>query len=171
MKFTVFLASAAAWTAAAGCGGDDDEREPANLRPPAITEAASLNEPPPKGSSLLLKEIYRQFQPPEPDPGVKGSAKAIKRGEETCKGKTPTEVTEEFIAESDLTDDQEKAVAELDKFERNPSASFPAGQVAALVYQNTISDEILSSYGFQGCVYSLSLGVKKQLAPKGAQSR
>jgi hypothetical protein len=94
---------------------------------------------------------------------VKGSAEAIRKGERECRGKTPLEVREEFIGEADLTEDQERAVAELPKFERNPSPSFPAGQVGALVYQLTLPDEVLSSYGFQGCVYALSLGVKREL--------
>jgi hypothetical protein len=126
-------------------------------------ELAKLEEPPPKQASPLLREIYRQFQPPEADPEVKGSAEAIREGERECRGKTPLEVREEFIAEADLSEDQERAVSELEKFERNPSPSFPAGQVAALVYQSTVSDELLAGYGFQGCVYSLSLGVKQQL--------
>jgi hypothetical protein len=95
---------------------------------------------------------------------VKGSAKAIKAGERACRGKSPLEVREEFIAESDLNEDQAGAVSELERYEQNPSSSYPAGQLGALVYQGTLSDEVLSSYGFQGCVYSLSLGVKRELA-------
>lgn len=150
----------------AGCGDEGGETDTTALKPPAITEQASLAEPAPAGASLELKEIYRQFQPPEPNPEVKGSAKAIKEGEEACEGKTPTEVTEAFIAAADLTSDQQEAVSELPRFEANPSSSFPAGQVAALVYQQSLEGEILPSYGFQGCVYALSLGLKQELAPK-----
>jgi hypothetical protein len=155
--------------AIAGCGGEDSE--PTTLSPAALeerkaAELAKLPEPPPKGASIVLKEIYRQFQPPKPNPAVKGSAKAIKMGEASCKGKTPLEVREEFIADSELTDDQEESVSELEKFEKNPSAGFPAGQVAALVYQMSLPGEILPSYGFQGCAYQLSLRLKRELAPE-----
>lgn len=167
---TVLGLTALAVLAIAGCGeGDSEPTTPsaAELEARRAAELAKLPEPPPKGATVVLKEIYRQFQPPKPNPEVKGSAKALARGEAACKDKTPLEVREEFIAESDLTDDQEESVAELEKFERTPGASFPAGQVAALVYQMSLSGEVLPSYGFQGCLYQLSLGVKDDLAPKG----
>lgn len=159
-----------AMLALAGCGGDSEEPQTtASAQTPPLYEG--LAEPPPKGASVTLKEIYRQFQPPKPNPEVKGSAKAIKKGEATCKGKTPTEIREQFISESDLTEDQEEALSELPRFEANPSPSFPAGQIAALVYQQTLPEEVLASYGFQGCVYQLSLGVKQELAPKNGEGR
>jgi hypothetical protein len=154
----------AALALASGCGGEDEEATSTTVSEQA--QLAALAEPPPKSASPLLREIYRQFQPPESDPGVKGSAKAIKAGERACRGKTPLEIREEFIAESDLSGDQAEAVSELERYERNPSSSYPAGQLGALVYQMTLDDEALSSYGFRGCVYALSLGVKRELAKR-----
>jgi hypothetical protein len=145
---------------AAGCGGGD-ETQPTTVSERA--QLAALAEPPPKGASPLLKSIYREFQPPKPDPEVKGSAKAIKSGERVCKGKTPLEVREEFIGESDLNEDQQEVVEELERYEKHPSPSYPAGQLGALVYEKTLP-ETTASFGFQGCVYSLSLRVKRELA-------
>jgi hypothetical protein len=144
---------------AAGCGGED-ETQPATVSERA--ELAALAEPPPKNATPLLKSIYRQFQPPTPDPEVKGSAKAIKAGERVCKDKTPLEIREQFIGESDLNEDQEKIVSELEHYEKTPSPSYPAGQLGALVYEMSLP-EATATYGFQGCVYSLSLGVKREL--------
>jgi hypothetical protein len=152
--------------ALASCGGGDSDQSTTSIKPPAITEQASLAEPAPKGASLELKEIFRQFQPPRPDPEVAGSGKAIKEGEATCEGKTPAQVAAAFIESSDLSEDQEEAVSELEDFEANPSPSFPAGQVAALVYERSLPEDELASYGYQGCVYARSLGLKAQLAPQ-----
>jgi len=146
---------------AQGCG----DGEQADVRPRAISEAASLEEPPPKRASLKLREIYRQFQPPKPNPEVKGSGKAIRRGEAACRGKTPSDVKNEYIDESDLNGDQRQAVAKIGTYEKNPSPSFPAGQLGALVYQRAQSGDVLPFYGFQGCVYALSLKLKRELAP------
>ena len=144
---------------ASGCGGGD-ETQPTTVSEREQLEA--LAEPPPKQASPLLKSIYREFQPPKPDPEVKVSAKAIKAGERECKGKTPLEVREEFIGESELNEDQEEVVNELERYEKHPSPSYPAGQLGALVYEKTLP-EATASYGFQGCVYSLSLRVKREL--------
>ena len=144
---------------AAGCGGGD-ETQPTTVSERAQLEA--LAEPPPKHASPLLKSIYREFQPPKPDPNVKGSAKAIKTGERVCKHKTPVEIREEFIGESNLNEEQEKVVNELERYEKNPSPSYPAGQLGALVYEMTLP-ETTANFGFQGCVYSLSLGVRDEL--------
>ena len=145
---------------AAGCGGGGE------TKPTTVSEQAQLKalaEPPPKGASPVLKSIYREFQPPKPDPAVKASAKVIKTGERKCKDKTPLEVREEFIGESELNEEQEEAVNELERYEKHPSPSYPAGQLGALVYEKTLP-EATASYGFQGCVYSLSLRVKHELA-------
>ncbi len=123
---------------------------------------------PPCSSKSSTASSSRQSQTPR----WQGSAKAIEKGEATCEGKTPIEIREAFIAEADLSEDQQEAVSELPRFEANPSPSFPAGQVAALVYQRSLPGEILPSYGFQGCVYALSLGLKAELAPKaGAKTK
>jgi hypothetical protein len=147
---------------ASGCGGGGGGGE---TQPTTVSESEQLEalaEPPPKHASPLLKSIYREFQPPEPDPEVKVSAKAIKAGERECKNKTPLEVREEFIGESELNEAQEKVVNELERYEKNPSPSYPAGQLGALVYEKTLP-EATANYGFQGCVYSLSLRVRREL--------
>jgi hypothetical protein len=117
----------------------------------------------------VLVAIYRQFPPPQPDPDIKGSGKAISRGEEACKGKTPMEVKEEFIAESDLLTAQAEIVAELPKYEKTvaDNASFAAGQLGALVYERSLSEDKLAQFGYQGCVYSLAKVVERELAPNG----
>jgi hypothetical protein len=71
-------------------------------------------------------------------------------------------VREEFIGESNLNEEQEEAVSELEHYEQHPSPSYPAGQLGALVYEKTLP-EATANFGFQGCVYSLSLGVKREL--------
>jgi hypothetical protein len=119
---------------------------------------------PPRGASLVLREIYRNFQPPLPNPAVKGSAKAIAAGKRACKNKTPLEIKREFIAESDLTPDQREAVSQLARYDE-PTANFPAGQLAALVYQGTLGEEPLATEGYRGCVFVLAQRVKRQLAP------
>jgi hypothetical protein len=117
----------------------------------------------------VLVAIYRQFPPPQPDPQIKGSGKAIKKGEEACKGKTPLEVREEFIAESDLLEPQAEVVEELPKYEKTvaENASFAAGQLGALVYERSLPEDELAQFGYQGCVYSLAKVVEQKLAPGG----
>jgi len=155
--------------AATGCGngGDDHTRgsgEPATAGSFQQEEKRAEAEAP-KGASPVLREIYRQFPPPRPDPAVKQSAEAIRAGERACRGKTPLEVKEEFIDDSDLLESQEKAVAELPKLEESAAtnAAFITGQLGALVYERTLPERV-ARFGYQGCVYSLSLVIKRQLA-------
>ncbi|HEX7059293.1 MAG TPA: hypothetical protein VF176_05520 [Solirubrobacterales bacterium] len=159
--------AAALALAAAGCGGDSSSDQPTTFA------MAPIRGPqPPKNASPLLESIYRNFQPPQADPSVKGSGKAIKEGEKACKGKTPLEVKQEFIAQSDLTADQLKEVAKLAKYQQRPSPDFPAGQLAALVYQNALNvNEPYASYGFQGCVYVLALQLKQQLTKQQKEKK
>jgi hypothetical protein len=96
---------------------------------------------------------------------VKGSAAAIKRGERTCKGKTPLQIREAFIEDSELSADQEKIVAELPKYEKNQGPSFAAGQLGALVYQMSLPESD-ASYGYQGCVYQLARRLERELAQR-----
>ena len=121
----------------------------------------------PKGASPVLRQIYRQFPRPKPDPADKRSAAVIRAGERACRGKTPLEVREEFIGESDLLEPQEELVEELPKLERSAAknGAFITGQLGALVYERTLP-EAVARYGYLGCVYSLSLGIKRRLAPR-----
>lgn len=115
----------------------------------------------------MLRQIYRQFPRPKPDPAVKRSAAVIRAGEEACRGKTPLEVREEFIDESDLLEPQAEMVAELPKLEKSAdeNGAFVTGQLGALVYERTLPEKV-ARYGYLGCIYSLSLVIKRDLAPK-----
>jgi hypothetical protein len=155
--------------AVTGCGGGGEgsttETTSAIQRQEERAEAEA-----PKGSSPVLRAIYRQFPKPQPDPQVKGSGKAIKAGEKACRGMTPLEVREAFIGESNLLEPQAEMVAELPKFEKQEAenGSFPAGQLAALVYERSLPEDKLAQFGYQGCVYSLAKGAERRLAPEGS---
>jgi hypothetical protein len=124
---------------------------------------AEANAPP--GASPLLRAIYRQFPRPKPESSVKGSGAAIKAGENACEGKSAVQVRERYIGASDLTADQREAARRIERYERKPSFSFPAGQLAAFVYEKTLPKSILSPFNYQGCLYALSKGLKARLAP------
>jgi hypothetical protein len=165
------VAIAAIVLSAAGCGSSGDDNgggsggTTATARSFQQEEERAEAEAPP-GASPVLQEIYRQFPPPQPDPSVKQSAAVISAGERACRGKTPLEVKEEFIDESDLLPSQAERVAELAELEAStpPNGSFVTGQLGALVYERTLPERV-AHFGYEGCVYSLSLVVKRQLAP------
>jgi hypothetical protein len=154
-----------------GCGDGDDDGSADS----AMTTTKSHHEKEeeraeaeaPKGASPVLRQIYRQFPPPKPDPAVKQSAQAIRAGERACSGKTPLQVREEFIEESDLLEPQAEMVAELPKLEKSAArnGAFITGQLGALVYERTL-DERIARYGYQGCVYSLARVIEDRLAPR-----
>jgi hypothetical protein len=75
------------------------------------------------------------------------------------------QVRERYIGASDLTADQREAATQIKRYERNPSFSFPAGQLAAFVYEKTLPKSILSTFNYQGCLYALAKGLKASLAP------
>lgn len=149
---------------APGCGGGSSDTETSGGERGLATAPSELAESPPRGASPLLREVYRQFQRPKPDPEMKKrTAKVIRAGERACRGKKPIEVREEFLLESSLLDEQRKAVeTRLEEAERHPSGNFVAGQLAALVYEGTLPDKI-GLYGYAGCVYALSQVYKRQL--------
>ncbi len=159
---TLALAATLA-VAASGCGDDDPEPTVASGPPPL----SSLEEPPPPDASPLLENVYRQFQPPRADPSVEGAPRALRNGERVCRGQTPRQIRERFIEESELSEDQASAVQELPRHEGNPSPNFVAGQLAALVYEKTLPADAVATYGFQGCIYALSLRLKRELAGGG----
>lgn len=164
MRFVVVLTFVLALIfAQLGCGGESDDAGEARGQTTATTEIRGPDPPP--GSSVVLREVYRNFQPPLPNPTIRGSSRAIAAGRRACAGKTPAQVKREFIARSELTADQRRALADLTRFESRPSGNFPAGQLAALVYGNTLKDE-LAGEGYRGCVYALGRELKRQLAPK-----
>jgi hypothetical protein len=157
------LSSIAAF--ASGCGGDGSSTAVLSLSPQRNAELKGEAQAP-KNASSLLRAIYRQFPAPKAAPSVKGSANAIEAGEAACAGKTPVQVREQFIGSSDLSEDQIAAVARIEQYEKHPSYSFPAGQLAALVYGKTLAESALADYGYQGCVHALARELEEKLAPK-----
>lgn len=141
-----------------GCGQQKETQRSAPLPPLRGPE-------PPRDASPLLRAVYRNFQPPLPNPRVPGSGKAIGAGKKACRGKTPAEVKRRFLAESRLTADQRRALGQLPGAEAHPTADFVAGQLAALVYEGTLARARLPEYGYQGCVYALAVGLKRELSP------
>ncbi len=160
----------------AGCGSSDEPHaanEPsakeraaerrAELTAGGRTQRQSPANPAPKGSTPFVKEIYRQFPPPEPEPGVKGAAAAIRAGERACSGRTPVEVKDAFfpvaVEQGALDPDSGEArmIARVDKFENRiaEEPSFTSGQLAAGAYAATLAPKLATS-GFQGCIYAMA---------------
>jgi hypothetical protein len=165
----------------AGCGGSDESdamREAAERRAELVeggrTGRGSPANPAPKGSSPFVSELYRQFPPPEPQPGVKGSAAAIAAGEKACAGKTPGEVKNAFYpvavenGKLDPGSPRGKMIAGIDRFEERitKEVSFTSGQLAAAAYQETLPQRLASS-GFQGCIHALARELERRLAGGG----
>jgi hypothetical protein len=158
---------------AGGCGGssDSDGSTAAETPPNPYAHGGSAERQAPKGASPVLREIYRQFPAPRADPAVKRSARAIEAGRRACAGKSPLEVKEEFypaaIESGGLEEGSPRAdtIAEIESYEKNsPDPSFVAGQLAAGAYEATLPKAI-ARFGYQGCIYSLSLRLKRELAP------
>ncbi len=157
----------------AGCGGGGSSTATEAVSPSPTAVGGKAEQEAPKGASPVLREIYRQFPKPQPEPGDKAGAKAIEAGERACKGKTPIEVKREFWAEATENGTlvpnsaEGKMIAELPKYEAQSakSSAFVAGQLAADVYEATLP-EAEAGAGYQGCVYSLALRLKHELAPR-----
>jgi hypothetical protein len=159
----------------AGCGGSsgDSSSSTEAVTPSPTAPGGKAEQEAPKGASPVLREIYRQFPKPQPEAGDPASAKAIRAGERACKGKTPIEVKQKFYA--DATEDgtlvpnspEGKMIGEIPHFETQSSKSsaFVAGQLAADVYEASLP-EAEAAAGYQGCVYSLALRLKRELAPR-----
>jgi hypothetical protein len=144
-----------------GCGGGGTSTSAPSAESAEATTA--LRGPKPaKDASPLERQVYRNFQPPIPDPEVSGSAAAIEAGEAACRGKTPVQVKSEFLPESDLSAAQRQALAQIDRAEAHPGGDFAAGQLAALVYQQTL-EGTAAEYGYRGCVYALARGLESSL--------
>jgi hypothetical protein len=161
----------------AGCGssGSDSSSTEAATAPATYPTApgGKAEKEAPEGASATLRALYRQFPKPTPNPEVKGSAKAIRAGEAACKGKTPSQVKAAFysaaIEEGNLKagSPEAKMIAKLPSYEAKApqDSAFVAGQLAADTYQATLP-EAVAQFGYQGCVYSLALRLKRELAPK-----
>lgn len=147
---------------ATGCGGGGSE---STFTSPHQRLEEKAEAEAPKGASSLLRRIYRTFPPPQADPTVKHSAKAIKKGERSCKGKTPLQVKEQFISQSKLLPEQKQMVAKLAHYESLPTTpDFVAGQLAALVYEGTVSNKALANYAYRGCIFSMVRRLEHKLA-------
>lgn len=168
----IAFAAALALAGLAGCGGGSGSSTQ-TVAPGPTAPGGKAEREAPKGASPVLREIYRQFPKPQPGPGNKAAAAAIRAGERACKGKTPIEVKKEFWAEATENgtlvpnSPEGKMIAQLPKYEAQSakSSAFVAGQLAADVYQATLP-EAEAQFGYQGCVYSLALGLKHRLAPR-----
>lgn len=168
MAGLVLVLGAAAAVLMAGCGGGNDNSESAGN---AESQNSSAAKPLPPDAPMS-KVLRRQFPPPEPQPGSPpGAQAAIEAGRHACKGKTPAQVRDEFLAEAkasgQLNPGQEKMLAEIGHFEKQSDVTpdFVAGQLAAGVYEATLPEQWRIS-GYQGCVYELARQLEKEL-PKG----
>jgi hypothetical protein len=179
------LATLAIATLAAGCGSTSSSSTGTSQGKPARSATADPSTPggsaereAPKGASPVLREIYRQFPKPRPNPAVKGSAGAIEAGEAACKGKTPRQAREAFYSEAteegtlEPNSEEGKMIARLPAYEKNAheDPSFVAGQLAADTYQATLPEEI-AQFGYQGCAYALARGLERELAPGASMVR
>lgn len=162
----------------AGCGSSGGGKSPAEERAErraarsgsGRTSGESDINPPPKGAPLLVRELYREFPPPERDPGVKGSAAAIRAGERACAGRSPVQVKERYLPIAlergtlEAGSSQAKMIGEIDRYAKNveTEASFTAGQLAADAYQATLPMR-LQKAGYQACIYSLAKQLEDRL--------
>jgi hypothetical protein len=150
---------------ASGCGGGGGSSSTFTSPHQRLEERAEAEAP--KGASPLLRHIYRTFPPPQADATVKHSGQAIKKGERSCKGKTPLQVKEEFLSKSKLLPEQKRMVAKLAHYESLPATpDFVPGQLAALVYEGTVSNKALANYAYRGCIFSLVRRLEHKLAAR-----
>jgi hypothetical protein len=149
-----------------GCGDDSNSEQTAGE---GGYPTSGLNPRAP-----LTKQLARVFPVPKVEPGDEpGAAKSIAAGRKACRGKTPEQVRDEFMAaaeaEAGLEEGQKALLAEFDKFEEQKlhSPNFAAGQLAAGVYEATLP-ELQRRAGFRGCVYELAVQLRRELAKGGS---
>ena len=123
------------------------------------------------GHSGLVAAIETAFPEPKPQPNAPpGAQRAIDAGRKACRGKTPEQVRDEFMAEAEasglLNPGQKKMLADIARYEKQAtSADFVAGQLGADVYEATLPEELRTA-GYQGCVYELAQQLLKEIAQK-----
>ena len=146
------------------CGGGDSGSEQSVAESSPATISPNMPQ---------TKVIAKQFPKPVPvENAPAGAMKAIEAGRRACRGKTPTEVRDEFMAAAQekgaLNEGQEAMLNELSNFEKQARTSpdFAAGQLAAGVYEATLPERQARS-GYQGCVYELALQLRRELAKSG----
>lgn len=171
------FAVAATALALSACGGGDGATGTSSLPttpPDATFPAPTVPEgarQPPEDASPVLEEIDRQFTLREPDPRVRGSARAIAAGRAACAGRTPVEVERRYyplaVSEGRLDADsaQAKMISEIERYAKNVARdpSFVAGQLAAGAYQATLPPR-LATFGYAGCAYALARELERRLA-------
>ena len=153
------VATALAFSA---CGDDDSDQgsQTGTAAAPAPSEVG----PPP----TVEEAIAEQFTTPQPTENAPpGSAAAIEAGRETCKGKTPAQIRDQFLgeAEGNLTEGQLEMVEEIERYEKQVTPNFVAGQLAAGVYEATLPEN-QERGGYQGCVYELAQKLQRELKQK-----
>jgi hypothetical protein len=162
------VVAALALSACGNDGGSTSSEQP-TYRPPK-PQASGFAHGGQGGKRGGSASIALQFPEPKAEPGSPpGVQKAIDAGRSACKGKTPVQVRDEFIAEAEaggsLNPGQEKMLANIGHYEKQAagSADFVAGQLAAGVYEATLPEQ-LRIYGYQGCVYELAQQLQKEIA-------
>ncbi len=161
----VLVLSVMATVQLTACGGDGSGSEQSG------TDASTAQ---PGKVAFQAKPITKQLAIVFPKPKVEagsppGTAKAIEAGRRACRGKTPTEVRDEFLADAEaaggFSEGQKEMIGEIGKFEEQASHSpnFAAGQLAAGVYEATLPEEQMNA-GFRGCIYELALQLRRELA-------
>jgi hypothetical protein len=153
--------------ALAACGGSDSS----TTQSVANSNAGAISPNMPQA-----EVIAKQFPKPKPiENAPVGAMKAIEAGRRACRGKTPTQVRDEFMAAAknsgELNEGQEQMLSELPHFEKQARTSpdFAAGQLAAGVYEATLTERMARS-GYQGCVYELALQLRRELTHGGKKN-
>jgi hypothetical protein len=171
-------ALAALALAAGGCGDGEDGEQPDPAAERKIeqtgggrTDRGSPANPPPKGASPFVRELYRQFPPPRANPDVKGAAAAVRAGARACANKAPVEVKEAYFpiaverGRIDPDGPEGRTIEEIERFERNVTEepSFAAGQLATAAYRETKPRRLANFYG-RGCVYALAKALERRVS-------
>jgi hypothetical protein len=178
IRLLVAFSLAALALSASGCGNGGDGEETASpaaereveLTGGGRTSHGSPANPAPKDASPFVRELYREFPPPEADPGVSGSDAEVRAGERACSGKTPQEVKETYFpiaverGRLDPESPEGRTIEEIESFEQRVEVepSFPAGQLAAAAYRET-RPRRLATYGARGCIYALAKALERRL--------
>ncbi len=161
---TVCVALALSAMAAFGlmaCGDDSDSEQ-------SGMTTATRTPPPNAGPPSVEEAIAEQFTVPQPTENAPpGSAAAIQAGREVCKGKTPQQIRDEFLpaVEGELTEGQLEMIEDIERYEKQVTPSFVAGQLAAGVYEATLTENEERG-GYQGCVYELAQKLQRELKKK-----
>lgn len=163
---------AAAATMLASCGGSDDTGSSEQQ----AGSPSGAEKPLPANAPMTAVLASRFPAPKVQAEAPPGSAEAIAAGRKACKGKTPVEVREEFIAEAkaggNLNPGQEKMIAQITHYQAQSAHSpdFVAGQLAAGVYEATLPESVRIA-GYQGCVYELARQLEKELKKNHRETR